>query len=499
MDHKPLVEIENVSKWFGANRALNGARLVVEPGRVHALVGVNGAGKSTLMKILAGVVQCDEGSIRIRGEEVALGSADEAEAAGISIVYQELSVIDDLNVTDNILLRHLPARGWVGRVNTAAGRKAATAALGRLGVQIDPDARAGDLPVGQKQLIEIAKALSVDASVVIFDEPTSALTDQETRALFDAVRRLTAAGAGVIYISHYLDEIFRIADEVTVLRDGRTVATRPIGEIDIAGLVELMLGSRNAIPPRNSHRLDGPPLLEVRAARSERLAGPINLTVHPGEIVGVCGQLGSGRTELLRAVYGADELDEGEILMQGNPVRPGIRGRVHAGIGMVPEERKADGIITESSILSNIGVASVDQLSRWGHVPARAERARATEASTRVGVVPNDVSLDIEALSGGNQQKAILGRWVGREGVKLLLLDEPTRGIDVGAKTMIYGLLDSLAAQGVGVLFATSDEEELLGLADRICVLRRGQIVHEAPASELDPHRLTTLIVGGEI
>jgi ribose transport system ATP-binding protein len=499
METSPLVLLENVTKWFGANRALDGASFTLYPGEVHALVGVNGAGKSTLMKIMAGVHMRDSGRFFLRQKEVEFSTPQDAETHGIAIVYQELSLLNDLTVAENILIRHLPARGWIGRIDRAKSRALSAASLSRLGIDIDPDTMVGDLPVGQKQLVEIAKALSTEAAVVIFDEPTSALTDTETHALFRAIRQLKADGVGVIYISHHLDELFQVADRLTVLRDGRSVATRSVEEVDISRVVELMLGKANALPKRESHARETQPLLRADSISTEELRGPVTLELRPGEIVALAGQLGSGRTELLRALYGVDRLVGGIVTFEGERLSSGHRERIRAGVGFVPEERKVEGVISGASIGDNVVVGCLDQLSVGIHMQSRKERKRAEAAVNRVGVVPPDPSPPIEALSGGNQQKAIIGRWIAREGVRVLLLDEPTRGIDVGAKTQIYRLLDELAKRGVAILFSSSDEEEILGVADRIVIMRRGAVAKTAATSGLDVHELTTLIVGGEI
>lgn len=499
MDRHPLIELTGITKWFGANRALEDADFELYPGEVHALVGVNGAGKSTMMKILAGVHQRDSGTFLLRGEPRAFSNPQEAEHSGIAIVYQELSLLEDLTVAENILIRRLPGKGWIGPIDRKASRDTASRALARLGVEISPDAMVSELSVGRKQLVEIAKALSLNAEVVIFDEPTSALTDRETHALFAAIRQLKSEGVGVIYISHHLDELFQIADRLTVLRDGRSVASRQIEDVDIGAVVELMLGQANAIPPRESRTREEAPILKAEGISTNRLRGPISVDLRPGEIVALAGQLGSGRTELLRALYGADKLLSGSVTMNGRRLHDGNRERIRAGIGFVPEERKVEGIITGGSIAANVAVAYLDQVSAGPHVLRAKELGRARDAVSRVGVVPPDVLPAIESLSGGNQQKAIVGRWIGREGVRVLLLDEPTRGIDVGAKTQIYRLLDDLASSGVAIIFASSDEEEILGLADRVLVLKRGSIARSVATAELDVHSLTTLIVGGEI
>lgn len=496
---EPLIQVSKISKRFGANQALDEADFDLMPGEVHALVGVNGAGKSTLMKILAGVHEKDSGRFTYRGEERHFKTPTEAEHSGIAIVYQELSLLDHLSVAENILIRNLPGRGWLGAINWNTARKRARELLSRFGIDIDPDQIVGDLPVGQKQMVEICKALSLNAQVVIFDEPTSALSDRETHILFQAVRQLKDNGVSVIYISHHLDEIFRVADRLTVLRDGRSVATRQVEAMDIPSVVELMLGTSNAIPERVSHRMDTAPILSAHDISTDVLSGPVSLDLYPGEIVALAGQLGSGRTEFLRALYGVDALLSGEVRIDGATARPGHHGRIRSGIGFVPEERKTQGIITAASILDNIAVASLDQVSRGIHMLRVEERSRADRVVNRVGVLPPLTDPPIESLSGGNQQKAILGRWIAREGVRVLLLDEPTRGIDVGAKTQIYRLLDELARQGMAVLFSSSDEEEILGVADRIMIMRRGRVSVAVENAGLDVHKLTTLIVGGEI
>lgn len=496
---EPLIEVSKISKRFAANQALDEADFELLPGEVHALVGVNGAGKSTLMKILAGVHERDSGRFTYRGEEKIFKSPTEAEQSGIAIVYQELSLLDHLSVAENILIRHLPGRGWLGAINWKVARRTATELLSRFGIEIDPDQIVGDLPVGQKQMVEICKVLSLNAQVVIFDEPTSALSDRETHILFQAIKQLKENGVSIIYISHHLDEIFRVADRLTVLRDGRTVATRQVEEMDIPSVVELMLGKANAIPERASHRIDTAPILSAHGITSEALRGPVSMDLYPGEIVALAGQLGSGRTELLRALYGVDTLVSGEVRIDGEAARPGHHGRIRKGIGFVPEERKTQGIITGASILDNVAVAYLDQVSRGIHMQRSRECDRADRVVKRVGVVPARTALPIESLSGGNQQKAVLGRWIARVGMRVLLLDEPTRGIDVGAKTQIYRLLDELARQGMAILFSSSDEEEILGVADRVMIMRRGAVALSVENAGLDVHKLTTLIVGGEI
>ncbi|MEU6468024.1 sugar ABC transporter ATP-binding protein [Streptomyces massasporeus] len=496
----PLLSMSGITKSFPGVRALDGVDLDVQAGEVHCLLGQNGAGKSTLIKVLAGAHQPDTGTIRWRGEEVTLRSPIAAMRLGIATIYQELDLVEHLSVAENVHLGHEPtAAGFVVRGKTA---KTSTAALlKRLGhAEIDPARLVGELSAAQQQIVSMARALSHDVRLIVMDEPSAALDPDEVDNLFRIVGDLTAAGVAVVYISHRLEEIRRIGDRVTVLKDGRAVAGGlPAKSTPTRDVVALMTG-RNVeyvFPDRPVSPPSAPPVLKVQGLSRQGEFETLDLEVRPGEIVGLAGLVGSGRSEILETVYGARKPTTGQVLVDGRALKPGsVRAAVRAGLGLAPEERKAQALLMLESVTRNVSVSSMSRFSRGGWIDRGAELGAARAATRELSLRPDNPSVPVRTLSGGNQQKAVLARWLLR-GCKVLLLDEPTRGVDVGARAELYAVIRRLADEGLAVLLVSSEVPEVLGLADRVLVLREGRVVHTAPARELDEHRVLDLVMEG--
>ncbi|MFI0502987.1 sugar ABC transporter ATP-binding protein [Streptomyces albogriseolus] len=498
----PLLSMSGITKSFPGVRALDGVDLDVQAGEVHCLLGQNGAGKSTLIKVLAGAHQPDTGTIRWRGDEVTLRSPIAAMRLGIATIYQELDLVEHLSVAENVHLGHEPtAAGFVVRGRAA---KASTAELlKRLGhPEIDPGRLVGDLSAAHQQIVSMARALSHDVRLIVMDEPSAALDPDEVDNLFRIVGDLTAAGVAVVYISHRLEEIRRIGDRVTVLKDGRAVARGlPAKSTPTSEVVSLMTG-RNVeyvFPPRpdTPRAKDAEPVLTVENLSRHGEFAPLDLQVRPGEIVGLAGLVGSGRSEILETIYGARKPDTGRVLVDGKPLRPGsVRAAVRAGLGLAPEERKAQALLMLESVTRNVSVSSMSRFARAGWIDRGAELGAARAAVRELSLRPDNPDVPVRTLSGGNQQKAVLARWLLR-GCRVLLLDEPTRGVDVGARAELYAVVRRLADEGLAVLLVSSEVPEVLGLADRVLVLREGSVVHTAPARELDEHRVLDLVMEG--
>ncbi|MBY8341673.1 sugar ABC transporter ATP-binding protein [Streptomyces spinosirectus] len=496
----PLLSMSGITKSFPGVRALDGVDLDVQAGEVHCLLGQNGAGKSTLIKVLAGAHQPDTGSIRWRGEEVTLRSPIAAMRLGIATIYQELDLVEHLSVAENVHLGHEPtAAGFV--VRGRAARASTARLLKRLGhPEIEPARLVGQLSAAQQQIVSMARALSHDVRLIVMDEPSAALDPDEVDNLFRIVGDLTADGVAVVYISHRLEEIRRIGDRVTVLKDGRAVAGGlPAKSTPTREVVALMTG-RNVeyvFPDRPASAPDGAPVLEVRGLTRRGEFEPLDLDVHPGEIVGLAGLVGSGRSEILETIYGARKADAGQVRVGGRALRSGsVRAAVRAGLGLAPEERKAQALLMLESVTRNVSVSSMSRFSRGGWIDRRSEAGAARAATRELSLRPDNPAVPVRTLSGGNQQKAVLARWLLR-GCRVLLLDEPTRGVDVGARAELYAVIRRLADEGLAVLLVSSEVPEVLGLADRVLVLREGRVVHRAPARELDEHRVLDLVMEG--
>ncbi|MFF4639734.1 sugar ABC transporter ATP-binding protein [Streptomyces olivaceus] len=496
----PLLSMSGITKSFPGVRALDGVDLDVQAGEVHCLLGQNGAGKSTLIKVLAGAHQPDTGTISWRGEDVTLRSPIAAMRLGIATIYQELDLVEHLSVAENVHLGHEPtSAGFVVRGRAA---KASTAQLlKRLGhPEVDPGRLVGDLSAAQQQIVSMARALSHDVRLIVMDEPSAALDPDEVDNLFRIVADLTAEGVAVVYISHRLEEIRRIGDRVTVLKDGRAVAGGlPAESTPTSEVVALMTG-RNVeyvFPERPAGPPAAEPVLSVMGLARQGEFEPLDLEVRPGEIVGLAGLVGSGRSEILETVYGARKPSAGQVLVDGRPLRPGsVRAAVRAGLGLAPEERKAQALLMLESVTRNVSVSAMSRFSRGGWMDQGAELSAARAATRELSLRPDNPSVPVRTLSGGNQQKAVLARWLLR-GCRVLLLDEPTRGVDVGARAELYAVIRRLADEGLAVLLVSSEVPEVLGLADRVLVLREGSVVHEAPARELDEHRVLDLVMEG--
>ncbi|GGR62148.1 sugar ABC transporter ATP-binding protein [Streptomyces roseolus] len=502
----PLLTMNRITKSFPGVRALDGVDLEVHAGEVHCLLGQNGAGKSTLIKVLAGAHRPDDGEITWAGEPVSLSSPTAAMRLGIATIYQELDLVGGLSVAENVFLGNEPtSAGFVvrgGRARAAAGRL-----LERLGhPEIDPARLVGELSAAQQQIVSMARALSHEVRLIVMDEPSAALDPDEVDNLFRIVAELTADGVAVVYISHRLEEIRRIGDRVTVLKDGRSVAgglpadttpTRDIVALMTGRTVEHVFPERPDRPDDTDGTAARDPVLTVEGLTRSGEFAPLDLELRPGEIVGLAGLVGSGRSEILETIYGARTSDAGRVLVDGVPLRPGsVRAAVRAGIGLAPEERKAQALLMLESVGSNVSVSTLSRYSRAGWLDRRAERAAAHRAVRELSLRPDDPDAAIRTLSGGNQQKAVLARWLLR-GCKVLLLDEPTRGVDIGARAELYAVIRRLADEGLAVLLVSSEVPEVLGLADRVLVLREGSVVHTAPARELDEHRVLDLVMEG--
>ncbi|MEV6589747.1 sugar ABC transporter ATP-binding protein [Streptomyces acidicola] len=494
----PLLSMSGITKSFPGVQALAGVDLEVRAGEVHCLLGQNGAGKSTLIKTLAGAHQPDGGTIRWRGEPVTLKSPIAAMRLGIATIYQELDLVEHLSVAENVHLGHEPTTaGFV--VRAKAARASTAQLLKRLGhPEIDPSQPVGELSAAQQQIVSMARALSHEVRLIVMDEPSAALDPDEVDNLFRTVADLTADGVAVVYISHRLEEIRRIGDRVTVLKDGRSVAGGlPAKSTPTHDVVALMTGRKveQVFPDRPAAEAGGTPVLEVHGLSRQGEFAPLDLQVRPGEIVGLAGLVGSGRSEILETIYGARKPTTGHIVVDGRKVRPGsVRAAVSAGLGLAPEERKAQALLMLESVTRNVSVSTLSRFSRGGLIDRRAEREAAHATTRELSLRPDNPDAPVRTLSGGNQQKAVLGRWLLR-GCRVLLLDEPTRGVDVGARAELYAVIRRLADEGLAVLLVSSEVPEVLGLADRVLVLREGHVVHTAPARELDEHRVLDLVM----
>jgi ribose transport system ATP-binding protein len=494
-----LLEMRGIVKQFPGVRALDGVDLDVVAGEVHCLLGQNGAGKSTLIKVLAGAHRPDEGEVVWDGQPVSFASPHAADVAGIATIHQELDLVPGLSVAENVVLGREPSRYGFTRPRDAERR--ARELLARLGHPEIPVRRElGRLSAAGQQVVSMARALARDARLIVMDEPSAVLDPEEVRNLFRVVRELTAEGVAVVYISHRLEEIRAIGDRVTVLKDGRTVARDlPARTTPTADVVRLMTGRtvEHAFPPRTGEP-SGDVVLEVEGlARTGEFSG-VSFTVRAGEVLGLAGLVGSGRSEVLETVYGARKPSAGTVRVRGTALRPGsVPAAVRAGLGLSPEERKSQGLLMTEAVSRNVSLPGLRRFARGGFLGPDAELSAAREVTEQLDVRPADPARPVRTLSGGNQQKVVLARWL-LQGCSVLLLDEPTRGVDVGARTEIYALVRRLAAQGVAVVLVSSEVPEVLGLADRVLVLREGRVVHEGPAAELDEGRVLDLVLQSE-
>ncbi len=492
-----ILEVQSVSKAFPGVQALDQVRLDLLAGECHALLGENGAGKSTLIKILAGAHQPDAGTIRLCGEEVRFHSPAQAEAAGVSVIYQEFNLVPGLTARENLFLGRERTR--LGFFSHKAEYRAARELFGRMNVPIDPETRCAELSVAQQQVVEIAKALAMDARLIIMDEPTAALTDQEVATLFAIIRDLKSRGIGVLYVSHRLDEVFEICDRATVMRDGRYIATRPVADLSRRELIEMMVGRdlESEFPARTPPPDDAPVSLRVEGLARDGVVGPCSFEVRRGEILALTGLVGAGRTELVRMIFGADRPTAGRVCLDDRAVA--IRSPADAirhGICLLTEDRKAQGLILNRPVRENFGLPNLGAFSTAGVMSPRREARAAQNYVQSLRIKLAGIEHPARNLSGGNQQKVVLAKWLERRS-RVLIFDEPTRGIDVGAKFEIYQLMNQLSADGKAIVMISSELPEVLGMADRILVMRQGRIAGEIKhAREATQQRILELAMG---
>jgi ribose transport system ATP-binding protein len=492
MTVNPLITLQNVTKTFGQVTVIQDVTVSVYPGQVQVLLGENGAGKSTLIKMVAGVYQPDGGQILVDGTVTTLPTTKAAEEHGIATIHQELNLVATMSVAENVMLGRMPTK--FGMVDRKELRRQARAALALIGLEIDVDTPVGRLGIARQQLVEIAKALSINARVLILDEPTAALTRHETQALFAVMADLRRRGVGMLFISHHLDEIAEVGDTVTVIRDGHFIAEVPASTPEDE-LVKLMVG--RSIEDQFPRRADETPAVtEVLAVSNLTSAGQfddISFTVRAGEVLGIAGLVGAGRTELIRAIAGADKYDTGSVAVRGTKLPKGdIQAAIRAGIGHVPEDRKGQGLVLDASVNDNLGYATLASSAKLGLADFTGQRTRAEAVAAKLRIRMHTIDQPIRSLSGGNQQKAVFGRWIIAAST-VLLLDEPTRGVDVGAKVEIYELMNSITAAGGAIVMVSSELPEILGMSDRILVMRDGRLAGELSAADATQDTVMTL------
>ena len=487
-----VVEMQGIGKRFGGVQALKNVSFQVIPGEVHALMGENGAGKSTLMKILGGVYTCSEGIIKINGKEVVFKTPMDAIEAGVAVIYQEQSLVDTLSIADNILLGRIPNKfGWINKKELL--QKAKTA-FEKTGAEMDLNDLVGNHSVAEKQFIEIAKTMSMDAKVVVMDEPTSVLTLSETRILFKLIRDLKKQGIAIVYISHRMDELFEICDRCTVLKDGEYVGTVNVNEVDKTDLIKMMTGREVAnIYPERIKKDVKEEVLRVEHLNKKGVFEDINFTVNAGEIVGMSGLVGSGRSEVCRSIAGIDALDSGEIYVKGEKKTITCPSdAIKNGIAYVSEDRKMDGLNLKLSVGSNMTMSTIKKYRKGIFIDNKKEREAIDSMVKLLSVKCGDIDQAVSDLSGGNQQKVMLGNWI-LVGADLMIIDEPTRGVDVGTKVEIYKLIREIADRGTAVLMISSELPEVIGVSDRILVMHEGRISGEVYAVEADEEKLLSL------
>jgi rhamnose transport system ATP-binding protein len=491
----PLLVLDHATKSFGAVKALEDGSIELFGGEAHALLGENGAGKSTLVKILAGVHQADSGRVLLDGNEVTFSGPGASQTAGISIIYQEPTLFPDLTVAENIFIGRQPLSG-ARRINRSRMNDDAARMFERLGVVIDPRRPARGLSVADQQMVEIAKALSFHARIFVMDEPTAALSSTEVARLFDVVRTLREQGAAVLFISHRLEEVFAICQRVTVMRDGRFVRTDAIDDLTVDDIIRSMVGrDLSALYPK-TETAPGEIALKVERLTREGVFTDVSFDVRVGEIVALAGLVGAGRSEVARAIFGIDGYDAGTVQVGGRRLRRGSPGAaMEAGVGFVPEDRRQQGLVMELGIDHNVALASLRRLSHLGLIRRSAERALTRDWAVRLQLKYGRLANPAWTLSGGNQQKVVLAKWLSRQ-PKVLIVDEPTRGIDVGTKAEVHRLLDELVSQGVAILMISSELPEVLGMADRVLVLREGRLVAELPRAEADEQSVMRAATG---
>lgn len=494
----PFVEMEQIDKSFSGNQVLTDVHFQVLPGEIHALMGENGAGKSTLIKVLTGIHVRDNGLIRINGEEVDFTNPKQAEKMGIIVIHQELNIIPYLTVTENMFLGKELTFGKTGILNTKEMKRQTETSLSELGVtNIQPDDAASDLSIGKQQMIEIARALATKAEMIVMDEPTAALTEREIENLFKVVESLRKKGVGIIYISHRMEEIFTICDRITVLRDGEYVGTEVISETNFDAIVKMMVGRElgERFPARNGNV--GDIIFEVKDLERKGLFKNISFHVKKGEILGVSGLMGAGRTEIMEAIFGYKKINNGTVTLNGKILKINHPlDAIRAGIGFITEDRKKKGLVLGSSIRKNIALTNMKAVSKSGIISSSKENKLIDNLVKRLEVKTTGREQEVKFLSGGNQQKIVIAKWLGINPM-LLILDEPTRGVDVGAKKEIYTIMNELTEKGVAIIMISSELPEILGVSDRIMVIHEGKITRTFEHHEANQEKVMTAATGG--
>lgn len=497
MKETPFVEMIDIDKSFASNQVLKQVSFDVLVGEVHALMGENGAGKSTLVKVLTGIHSRDNGVIKVSGEEVTFTNPKEAEKMGIAVIHQELNIIPHLTVTQNMFLGKELTYGKSGVLNKKQMKKQTIASLNELGVtSIHPDQLAGELSVGQQQMLEIAKSLATEAKLIVMDEPTAALTEREIESLFNVIASLKEKRVSIIYISHRMEEIFEICDRITILRDGQYIGTEKIKEISFEQVVKMMVGRElgERFPSRNSSI--GDVIFEVDNLSRKELFDNISFNVKAGEILGVAGLMGAGRTEIMEAIFGYHKKSNGTIRMNGKELSiKHPRDAVNAGIGFITEDRKDEGLVLDASIRENIALTNMKSISKNGIISPASEKEFVENLFKRLQIRATGVEQEVKSLSGGNQQKVVISKWVGIN-PKVLILDEPTRGVDIGAKKEIYTIMNELSENGVAIIMISSELPEVLGVSDRIMVIHEGKITRILDRNEADQEQIMTAATG---
>ena len=492
------IEMKGINKSFGSNQVLKNAGFELKDSEVHALMGENGAGKSTLMKILTGVYTKDAGTILVDGKEVVYKNPQEAEKAGIVFIYQELNVLFDLTVVENLFMGKEITKKFGICDKKAMGQKAQEI-MDKMGVKIPVDAVMSDLSVGQQQMVEICKALMVDAKVLIMDEPTAALTQSETKVLFDVIKSLRKKGVSIVYISHRMEEIFELCDRITILRDGAYIGTRDIKDIDMDGIVQMMIGREiGERYPKREVKI-GEEVLRVEGFTKNKVFHDVSFNVRAGEVLGVSGLMGAGRTEIMQAIFGNLSHESGRIFIEGKEVKiKNPRQAIAAGIGFITEDRKTEGLLLEKSIADNITIANLGKVSSKSVLSKKKSEELVKQGIEEFHVKCFGPEHECNNLSGGNQQKVVLAKWIFTD-PKILILDEPTRGVDIGAKKEIYNVINQLAAKGVAVIMVSSELPEILGMSDRIMVVREGEVRGIVDGKDADQAKIMTLATGGRL
>jgi ribose transport system ATP-binding protein len=490
------ITMQNIYKAFGTNQVLTGVDFELKGGEVHALMGENGAGKSTMMNVLTGLHSRDKGTITIDGKETYFANPKEAEKYGVTFIHQELNIWPEMTVLENMFIGK-ELRNSFGLLKTAEMKALAKQQFDRLEVSIPLDRVAGSCSVGEQQMIEIAKALLTDAKVIIMDEPTAALTEKEISKLFEVISSLKKEGVSMVYISHRMEEIFTICDRITVMRDGKTVDTKPISETNFDEVVKKMVGREltDRFPKREAK--PGETVLEVKGLTNKKSFHDISFSVRAGEIVGVSGLMGAGRTEIMRGIFGLDSIDRGEVLLSGKKVSIKSPSQaVKLGIGFITEDRKDEGLVLDFSIKENIALPILSSFAPKGIINEKSEADFVHMLIQRLTVKTESAETRVGDLSGGNQQKVVIAKWIGIS-PKVLILDEPTRGVDVGAKREIYQLMNELTDRGVAIIMVSSELPEILGMSDRVLVVHEGKITGELKKEEATQEKIMTLATGG--